>query len=102
MGYSNTFKAYCLYDEVNKKFVVSRDVIFLETNINDKSIERKFESMERFSHLNTYYACDNEIPNLEGGISILDWDQSLESHLLAPSPPQRISCHFIIIGGSII
>ena len=29
LGYSNTSKAYRLYDEVNKKFVVSRDVIFL-------------------------------------------------------------------------
>ena len=40
LGYSDTFKAYCIYDEVNKKFFVSRDVIFLETNKNDKSIER--------------------------------------------------------------
>ena len=31
-GYLDTSKAYCLYDEVNKKFIVSRDVIFLETN----------------------------------------------------------------------
>ena len=40
LGYSRTSSAYRLYDEVNKKFVVSRDVIFLETNKNDKSIER--------------------------------------------------------------
>ena len=29
LGYSTTSKAYCLYDEENKKFVLSRDVIFL-------------------------------------------------------------------------
>ena len=33
LGYSKTSRAYCLYDEVNKKFVVSKDVIFLETLI---------------------------------------------------------------------
>ena len=30
LGYSNTSKACRLYDEDNKKFIVSRDVIFLE------------------------------------------------------------------------
>jgi hypothetical protein len=28
LGYSNTFKAYRLYDEETNKFVVSRDVVF--------------------------------------------------------------------------
>ena len=36
LGYSNTSKAYCLYDEVNKKFEVSRDVIFLKSSITNK------------------------------------------------------------------
>ena len=30
LGYSNTSRAYRLYDEENKKFIVSRDVVFLE------------------------------------------------------------------------
>ena len=34
LGYSNTSKAYDLYDEANKKFVLSRDVIFLESSKN--------------------------------------------------------------------
>jgi hypothetical protein len=29
LGYSNTTKVYRLYDEINKKFFLSRDVIFL-------------------------------------------------------------------------
>ena len=28
LGYSNTSKPYCIYDEVNNKFVFSRDLIF--------------------------------------------------------------------------
>ena len=35
LGYEEYSKEYHLYDEVNKKFVISRDVIFLETNQND-------------------------------------------------------------------
>ena len=45
---------------------------FLETNKNDKFIERKLDRLEKFSHLKTYYEFDNEIPNLEGGILILE------------------------------
>jgi hypothetical protein len=39
LGYSNTTKAYHICDEVNKKFIISRDVIFLESTKNDKTIE---------------------------------------------------------------
>jgi hypothetical protein len=39
LGYSNTTKAYHLYDEVNKKFILSRDVIFLDSNKNDNTVE---------------------------------------------------------------
>jgi hypothetical protein len=31
--------AYHLYDKVNKKFILSRDVDFLESNKNEKTIE---------------------------------------------------------------
>ena len=66
LGYSNTSKAYHLYNEVNKKFVVSRDVIFLESNKNDRSIKRQLDRLERFSHVKTYHEFDNEIPHLKG------------------------------------
>ena len=68
LGYEEYSKAYRLYDEVNKKFVISRDVIFLETNKNDKPIERQLHHLEKFSHLKTYYEFDNEIPKLEGRV----------------------------------
>jgi hypothetical protein len=76
LGYSNTTKAYHLYDEVNKKFVLSRDVIFLESTQNDKIVERQLDHLDRFTHVKTYHEFD-KIPHLEGVILILD--QSLES-----------------------
>jgi transposase InsO family protein len=87
LGYSNTTKAYHLYDEVNKKFILSRDVIFLESSKNDKIVERQLDHLDRFTHVKTYHEFDDEIPHLEGGIPILD--QSLESPFEAPSPPHE-------------
>jgi hypothetical protein len=84
LGYSNA-KAYCLYDEVNKKFILSRDVIFLESSKNDKIVEGQLDHLDRFTHVKTCHEFDDEIPHLEGGIPILD--QSLESPFEAPSPP---------------
>jgi hypothetical protein len=40
LGYSNTTKGYHLYDETNKKFILSRDVIFLESSKKDQNVER--------------------------------------------------------------
>jgi hypothetical protein len=87
LGYSNTTKAYRLYDEVNKKFILSRDVIFLESSKNEKTVERQLDHLDRFTHVKTYHEFDDEIPHLEGGIPILD--QSLESPFEAPSPPHE-------------
>jgi hypothetical protein len=66
LGYSNTTKAYCLYDEVNKKFILSRDVIFLIFTKNDKIVERQLDPLDRFTHVKTYHEFDDEIPHLEG------------------------------------
>ena len=49
LGYKEYSKAYHLYDKVNKKFVFSRDVIFLETNKNDQSIERQLDHLKKIS-----------------------------------------------------
>jgi len=50
LGYSNTSRAYRLYDEFNKKFVVSRDVIFLESSKADNVVERKLVRLDRFTN----------------------------------------------------
>jgi hypothetical protein len=85
--YSNTTEACCLYDEVNNKFILSRDVIFLKSSKNDKVVERQLDHLDKFNHVKTYHEFDDEIPHLEGGIPILD--QSIESTFEAPSPPHE-------------
>ena len=87
LGYEENSKAYRLYDEVNKKFVISRDVIFLETNKNDQSIERQIDRLENYPHPKKYSESEYEIQNLEGGIPILD--QPLEFPYEAPTPPHE-------------
>ncbi len=59
MGYSNTPKAYHLYDEVNKKFVVSRDVIFLESSKTDNVVEWKFNHLDKFAKEKSFQEFDN-------------------------------------------
>ena len=54
LGYSNTSKAYRLYDEVNKKFVISRDVIFLESSKSDNVVERKLDRLDRFAKTKSF------------------------------------------------
>jgi len=87
LGYSNTSKEHCLYDEVNKKFFVSRDVIFLEYSKADNIVERHLDRLDRFIHEKSFQEFDNHIPDLEGGILILD--QSVESSSEALSPPHE-------------
>jgi hypothetical protein len=86
LGHSNTTKTYCLYNEVNKKSILSEDVFFLESSKNDKIVERQLD-LDRFTHVKTYHEFDDEIPHLEGGIPILD--QSLQCPFEAPSPPHE-------------
>jgi 5-methylcytosine-specific restriction endonuclease McrA len=71
LGYSNTIKGYRLYNETNKKFILSRDAIFLESSKNVKTVERKLDHMDKFTRVKTYHEFDDEIPHLEGGIPIL-------------------------------
>jgi hypothetical protein len=75
-----------LYNEVNKKLILSRDVIFHKSTKKDKAVERHLDHLDIFTHVMTYHKLDNEIPHLEGGISILG--QSSESPFEVPSPPQ--------------
>jgi hypothetical protein len=87
LGYSNTTKAYHLYDETNKKFILSRDVIFLESSNKEKNVERQLDHLDRFTHVKEYHEFDDEISHIEGGIPILR--QSLESLFEAPSSPHE-------------
>jgi hypothetical protein len=61
-----------LYDEENKKFVVSRDVVFLEFSIDASTIDRQLNHLDIFSSKKFYCEWDNDIPHPEGGIHILD------------------------------
>ena len=72
LGYSNTSKGYRLFDEVNKKFVIARYVIFLESSKTDNVFERKINRLDRFTHAKYFQEFDNQIPRLEGGIPILN------------------------------
>lgn len=84
LGCSDTTKAYHLYNEANKKFIPSRDVIFLESTKSDDFIERQFNHLEMISPMKNYHEFDNEIPNVEGGNPILG--QSLQSPSIEPEP----------------
>ena len=67
LGYSNTSKAYHLYDEENKKVAISRDVIFLESSKTDNVVERQLDRLDSFANEKSFQEFDNQIPHLEGG-----------------------------------
>jgi hypothetical protein len=66
LGYSNTTKGYHLYNETNKKFILSKDEIYLESSKNDEKFERHLDHLER-TRVKTYREFDDEIQNIEGG-----------------------------------
>ena len=68
LGYSNTSRAYRLYDEENKKFIVSRDVVFLEFDKDASIVDRQLSHLDKFHSKKFYYESDNELPHPEGGI----------------------------------
>ena len=82
LGQSDTTKGYRLYHEVKQKFLFARDVIFLEYSKSDLTIEQQLDQLDSFTHGNHFFETDYKIPNLEGGILILD--QTLESIPLVP------------------
>jgi len=71
-----TSKEYQLYDEANKKFILSRDVIFLETDKDSLTVERQLNQIEKFVPQKFYYESNNILPHPKGGIPI--FDQSME------------------------
>ena len=87
MGYSNTSKGYHLYDEVNKNFVIARDVIFLESSKTDNVVEQQLDHLDRFTHAKYFQEFDNHIPHLEVGIPISNL--YVESFSKELSPPHE-------------
>ena len=72
LGYSNTSRAYRLYDEENKKFIISKDVVSLEFDKDASTIDRQLSHLDKFRSKKFYYEWDNDLPHPEGGIQILD------------------------------
>ena len=58
-----TSKAYRLYDEENKKFILSRDVIFLETDKDSLIVDRQLNQIEKFEPQHFYYESENILPH---------------------------------------
>ena len=61
---THTSKAYHLHDEVNKKFIISRDVTFLKSSKIDNVLEWKLNCLDRFKHEKYFQEFDSEIPHL--------------------------------------
>jgi hypothetical protein len=81
--YSNTTKGYHLYDETNKKFILFRDVIFLESSKKDETVERQLDHMNIVTCVKTYHEFDDEIPHLEEvSLSWVNiWNLLLKHHI---------------------
>ena len=50
-----TSKAYRLYDEENKKFILSVDVIFLEFDKDSLTVDRQLNQIEKIVPQEFYY-----------------------------------------------
>ena len=61
---THTSKAYHLYDEVSKKFIISRDVIFLESSKIDNVFEWQRNRLDRFEHAKYFQEFYSEILHL--------------------------------------
>lgn len=72
LGYSTTSKTYMLYDEENKKFILSRDVIFLESDKDNSTVDMQLAYLEKIASKKFYFEYDNDVPHIEGGVPILD------------------------------
>ena len=53
-----------IHNEVNNKFILYKDVIFLEFSKNGKTIEWKLDHLDRFTHVKKYHDFDDDIPHI--------------------------------------
>ena len=74
-----TSKAYQLYDEANKKFIFSTNVILLETDKYSLTVDKQLNQIENFVLKKFYYESDNIIPHPEEGIHILEQSMDFPS-----------------------
>jgi len=65
LGYYDTSKAYSLYEEENK-FILSRDVIFLESDKSNSTIDKQLTHLEKFAFKKFYFESNNIVPHTEG------------------------------------
>ena len=72
LGYCATSKAYRFYDEENNKFILSRYVIFLESDKNNSTVDRKLSHLEKFASKKFYFQFDNYVPHTKGEFLIID------------------------------
>lgn len=79
LGYFSTSKDYSLYDEGNKKFILSKDVIFLECDEDNYTVDRQLTHLEKFSSKRFYFESNNDVPHTEEGVPILDQSVVLPS-----------------------
>lgn len=61
-----------MYDEENKRFILSRDVIFIEFYKAPITFDKQLSCLDRFHSKKLYHEWDNDLPNIEEGIPILD------------------------------
>ena len=66
-GYYKTSKAYILYDEDKLKFIVSRDVIFLEFEKDALTIDKQLAQLDRFHSKKIYHEMIMDFQILKGG-----------------------------------
>ena len=71
LGYSTTSKAHRLYDKENNFYFISRDIILLEFDKDEHSIDKQLSHHDRFQSKKFYHEWDNELPTLDGVVPFL-------------------------------
>lgn len=71
LRYSSNSKSYRLYDEENKKFILSQDVSFLEYSKYASTIDTQLSHFDKLISKKFYCESDNGLPHPKGGIPIL-------------------------------
>eukprot|EP00253_Pinus_taeda_P031558 PITA_31558 len=90
LGYSVTSKAYRLYDEQNKKFILFRDVIFLESNKRGVPILDQFVVLPSLTHENVIAEENLDDNNVSAGLEIAPEEPVLDHVFQEEQPSQPL------------